>query len=98
VTLAASTPEYVHVHLRVAIGRQAWTATRSFNKESFAAQSRYRAVTHQRFVGTGYFDEIARVFPAANSSTTALSARRKPTVSRRVPLAPTNGHASETRA
>ena len=33
----------------------------------------YRAVTHQRFVGTGYFDEIAQVVSGGNSSTTALS-------------------------
>jgi isocitrate lyase len=29
-------------------------------------------VTHQRFVGTGYFDEIAQVVSSGNSSTTAL--------------------------
>jgi isocitrate lyase len=43
-------------------------------QEEFAAQEfGYRAVTHQRFVGTGYFDEIAQVVSAGNSSTTALA-------------------------
>jgi isocitrate lyase len=43
-------------------------------QEEFAAQELgYRAVTHQRFVGTGYFDEIAQVVSAGNSSTTALA-------------------------
>jgi isocitrate lyase len=30
-------------------------------------------VTHQRFVGTGYFDEIAQVVSGGSSSTTALA-------------------------
>lgn len=30
-------------------------------------------MTHQRFVGTGYFDEIAQVVSSGNSSTTALA-------------------------
>src|SRR3979490_2635438 len=41
-------------------------------QEEFAAQELgYRAVTHQRFVGTGYFDEIAQVVSSRNSSPAA---------------------------
>jgi isocitrate lyase len=50
------------------------TAYSKLQQEEFAAQELgYRAVTHQRFVGTGYFDEIAQVVSGGNSSTTALS-------------------------
>jgi len=50
------------------------TAYSRLQQEEFAAQELgYRAVTHQRFVGTGYFDEIAQVVSAGNSSTTALA-------------------------
>jgi isocitrate lyase len=36
------------------------------------ADSGYRAVKHQAFVGTGYFDAIAQIVAGGNSSTTAL--------------------------
>jgi isocitrate lyase len=50
------------------------TAYSKLQQEEFAAQELgYKAVTHQRFVGTGYFDEIAQVVSAGNSSTTALA-------------------------
>src|ERR1700680_4939552 len=50
------------------------TAYSKLQQEEFAAQELgYRAVTHQRFVGTGYFDEIAQVISSGNSSTTALA-------------------------
>ncbi len=40
----------------------------------FAAQAHgYRAVKHQSFVGTGYFDRIAQVVSAGHSSTTAMA-------------------------
>lgn len=43
-------------------------------QEEFASQELgYRAVTHQKFVGTGYFDEIAQVVSRGNSSTSALA-------------------------
>jgi len=32
----------------------------------------YAAVKHQRFVGTGYFDEVQKVITSGNASTTAL--------------------------
>src|SRR5215213_1594890 len=38
-----------------------------------AADSNYRAVKHQAFVGTGYFDTVAQVIAGGNSSTTALA-------------------------
>jgi isocitrate lyase len=37
------------------------------------ADSQYRAVKHQAFVGTGYFDTVAQVVSGGNSSTTALT-------------------------
>jgi isocitrate lyase len=33
----------------------------------------YRGVKHQAFVGTGYFDAVARVISSGASSTTALT-------------------------
>ncbi len=38
-----------------------------------AADSDYRAVKHQTFVGTGYFDQIAQAIAGGTSSTTALT-------------------------
>jgi len=37
------------------------------------ADSNYRAVKHQAFVGTGYFDKIAQIVAGGTSSTTALT-------------------------
>jgi isocitrate lyase len=37
------------------------------------AESGYRAVKHQRFVGTGYFDRVSQCVATGKSSTTALS-------------------------
>src|SRR3979490_1147438 len=64
-------------------------------QEEFAAQELgYRAVTHQRFVGTGYFDEIAQVVSSGNSSTTALAgSTESEKFHGAVPVAPSNGHA-----
>ena len=42
-------------------------------KEFAAQESGYRAVTHQRFVGAAYFDEIAQLVSGGESSTTALA-------------------------
>src|ERR1700732_3950741 len=50
------------------------TAYSKLQQEEFAAQELgYRAVTHQRFVGPGYFDETGEVVSGGNSSTTALA-------------------------
>jgi isocitrate lyase len=43
---------------------------REFENERLAG---YRAVKHQRFVGTGYFDQVAQVIAAGATSTAALS-------------------------
>src|SRR5438128_8408360 len=52
-------------------GMQAYS---KLQEAEFAAQDLgYGAVTHQRFVGTGYFDEIARVVSSGHSSTTAMA-------------------------
>ena len=37
------------------------------------AEGGYHAVKHQRFVGTGYFDQVAQCVAAGKSSTTALT-------------------------
>ena len=37
------------------------------------ADSNYRAVKHQAFVGTGYFDRVAQVISGGALSTTALA-------------------------
>ena len=43
--------------------------------EEFSSADRfgYEAVKHQRFVGTGYFDQVTQVIAGGNSSTTALA-------------------------
>jgi isocitrate lyase len=49
------------------------TAYSRLQQEEFAAQELgYKAVKHQSFVGTGYFDEIAQVVSGGQSSITAL--------------------------
>src|ERR1700732_5393875 len=76
------------------------TAYSKLQQEEFAAQELgYRAVTHQRFVGTGYFDEIAQVVSGGNSSTTALAGSTEAEQfhgALPVTLAPSNGHAPES--
>jgi len=60
-------------HLARGYAESGMTAYSKLQQEEFAAQELgYRAVTHQRFVGTGYFDEIAQVISGGRSSTTAL--------------------------
>jgi isocitrate lyase len=50
------------------------TAYAALQEREFAreADSGYRATKHQRFVGTGYFDEVAQTIACGYSSTTAL--------------------------
>jgi isocitrate lyase len=50
------------------------TAYSQLQEREFAreADSGYRATKHQRFVGTGYFDEVAQTISGGSSSTTAL--------------------------
>jgi isocitrate lyase len=61
-------------HLSRGYAQAGMTAYSNLQQDEFAAQEvGYRAVTHQRFVGTGYFDEIAQVISGGSSSTTALA-------------------------
>ena len=61
-------------HLAHGYAQSGMTAYSKLQQEEFAAQEvGYRAVTHQHFVGTGYFDEIAQVVSGGHSSTTALA-------------------------
>ena len=61
-------------HLARGYAHSGMTAYSKLQQEEFSAQDLgYKAVTHQRFVGTGYFDEIAQVVSGGASSTTALA-------------------------
>jgi isocitrate lyase len=61
-------------HLARGYAQAGMTAYSKLQQEEFAAgELGYRAVTHQRFVGTGYFDEIAQVVSGGATSTAALA-------------------------
>ena len=61
-------------HLASGYAQSGMTAYSRLQQEEFASQELgYRAVTHQKFVGTGYFDQIAQVVSGGHSSTTALA-------------------------
>ena len=50
------------------------SAYADFQESEFASESiGYTATRHQRGVGTGYFDEIAKIVGGGTSSTTALT-------------------------
>ncbi|HEX8924712.1 MAG TPA: isocitrate lyase [Terriglobales bacterium] len=51
------------------------TAYSKLQEQEFRAEAEdgYRAVKHQQFVGTGYFDDVTQTIAAGTSSTTALS-------------------------
>ncbi len=54
--------------------RRGMSAYAEFQATEFASESRgYTATRHQREVGTGYFDEVAKIVGGGESSTTALS-------------------------
>ena len=54
--------------------QSAMSAYSVLQEKEFAAESEgYRAVKHQAFVGTGYFDDVSQVIAGGTSSTTALS-------------------------
>ena len=53
-------------------GMSAYAALQAVEFER-AADSDYRAVKHQAFVGTGYFDAVAQIVGGGHSSTTALT-------------------------
>jgi isocitrate lyase len=50
------------------------TAYAALQEREFSLQSSagFRAVKHQSFVGTGYFDEVSQAVSRRQSSTTAL--------------------------
>ena len=64
-----------HVRARARnIAMQAWPPIPQSRKPNSPRRTNgYRAVKHQSFVGTGYFDRIAQVVSAGNSSTTAMA-------------------------
>ncbi len=51
------------------------TAYAQLQEQEFASEKEqgYRAVKHQQFVGTGYFDDITQVIAGGSASTTALT-------------------------
>lgn len=50
------------------------SAYADFQQREFGSETwGYTATRHQREVGTGYFDEVARVISEGTSSTTALT-------------------------
>jgi isocitrate lyase len=56
-----------------AFAKEGMTAYSRLQEQEFAnAEVGYTAVRHQRFVGTGYFDEITQTIANGRSSTTAL--------------------------
>jgi isocitrate lyase len=61
-------------HLARGYAESGMSAYSLLQQEEFSAQEHgYQAITHQRFVGTGYFDEIAQIVSQGHSSTTALA-------------------------
>ena len=87
-------------HLARGYAQAGMTAYSKLQQEEFASQELgYRAVTHQKFVGTGYFDEIAQVVSGGNSSTTALAGSTEAEQFHgNVPPLPANGPAPEAHA
>ena len=54
--------------------RRGMPAYAEFQQREFASEPRgYTATRHQREVGTGYFDEVAKIVGGGSSSTTALT-------------------------
>jgi len=87
-------------HLARGYAQLGMTAYSKLQQEEFAAQELgYRAVTHQKFVGTGYFDEIAQVVSGGSSSTTALAGSTEAEQFHgEVPPASANGQPTEAHA
>ena len=87
-------------HLARGYAQAGMTAYSKLQQEELAAQELgYRAVTHQKFVGTGYFDEIAQVVSSGHSSTTALAGSTETDQFHgELPQIPANGHSTEAHA
>ena len=64
---------YSMFKLADAYRREGMTAYAEMQEGEFGAEIQgYRATAHQRFVGTGYFDEVAQVISGGECSTAAL--------------------------
>jgi isocitrate lyase len=64
---------YSMFQLAKAYAQRGMSAYAHLQQEEFAAEvDGYRATAHQRFVGTGYFDEVAQVISGGKCSTAAL--------------------------
>jgi isocitrate lyase len=61
--------------LAVGYRQSGMSAYSELQQREFASEKEngYRAVKHQQFVGTGYFDDVTQVIASGGSSTTALS-------------------------
>ncbi len=76
-------------------GRRGMPAYAEFQQREFAAESRgYTATRHQREVGTGYFDEVAKIVGGGASSTTALTGSTEEAQFTAPPQAPHTPHTS----
>jgi isocitrate lyase len=65
---------YSMFHLARGYGERGMAAYSELQEAEFAAEpSGYTATKHQHEVGTGYFDDVARVISGGESSTTALT-------------------------
>jgi len=75
ITLAGfHTLNHAMFDLAYEFGRNGMTAYAEFQAREFASEPRgYTATRHQREVGTGYFDEVAKIVGGGQSSTTALT-------------------------
>jgi isocitrate lyase len=64
---------YAMFELARAYREHGMSAYASLQQEEFASEAAgYRATAHQRFVGTGYFDEVAQIIAGQELSTAAL--------------------------
>ena len=62
--------ELAHAYRDTGMSAYAKLQATEFERE---ADSGYRGVKHQAFVGTGYFDTITQIIAGGTSSTTALT-------------------------
>jgi isocitrate lyase len=59
--------------LALAYKKEEWQDTAELQEREFALQAKgFKAVKHQNFVGTGYFDEVQNTVTAGLSSTVAM--------------------------
>lgn len=64
---------YGMFELALDFAKTGMSAYANFQEKEFQSEHKgYRATTHQKFVGTGYFDQVAQVIAGGNLSTAAL--------------------------